>query len=134
MLSALISLKNVGLGLLTGNLEHGARIKLEPFDLNKYFLSGAFGSDDEDRNRLLPVAKIRFEEICQSKIDFSKCIVIGDTPLDVYCSKPYGAICIGVATGPYPIDALRRAGADHVFEDLSDYAKLRQVLFDIPFN
>lgn len=134
LLRELISLKNVGLGLLTGNLEHGARIKLGPFNLNKYFPSGAFGSDDEDRNRLLPVAKIRFEEICRSKIDFSNCIVIGDTPLDVYCSKPYNAMCIGVATGPYPIDALRQAGADYVFEDLSDYSKLLQALFKIPFN
>ena len=134
LLAELISLKNVGLGLLTGNLEHGARIKLEPFDLNKYFPSGAFGSDDEDRNKLLPVAKMRFEELCRYKIDFSNCIVIGDTPLDVYCSKPYNAKCIGVATGPYPVDALRKAGADYVFEDLSDHSHLLQILFDIPFE
>jgi len=50
------------MGLLTGNLEKGARIKLEPFGLNTFFPFGAFGSDHEDRNYLLPVAIERFQE------------------------------------------------------------------------
>jgi len=49
ILELLTPMEDIGLGLLTGNLEQGARIKLGPFDLNKYFPSGAFGSDDEDR-------------------------------------------------------------------------------------
>jgi phosphoglycolate phosphatase-like HAD superfamily hydrolase len=50
------------LGLLTGNLEEGARIKLEPFDLNRYFSMGAYGDDGEDRNVLLPIALRRLRE------------------------------------------------------------------------
>ncbi|MFO0754814.1 MAG: HAD family hydrolase [Thermodesulfovibrionales bacterium] len=107
------------LGLLTGNIEQGARIKLEPFSLNGYFPAGAFGSDDEDRNRLLPVARRRFEELCGREIPFGDCVVVGDTPRDVHCAKPYGAFSVGVATGPYPPEALREAGADIVFRDLS---------------
>ncbi|MCC6346967.1 MAG: HAD family hydrolase [Nitrospirales bacterium] len=110
------------LGLLTGNIEQGARIKLEPFSLNAYFPSGAFGSDDEDRNRLLPIARRRFEELCGREIPFGDCIVVGDTPRDVHCAKPYGAFSVGVATGPYPPEALQDAGADIVFRDLSDTA------------
>ncbi|HEX8949730.1 MAG TPA: HAD family hydrolase [Dissulfurispiraceae bacterium] len=110
------------LGLLTGNIEQGARIKLESFDLNGYFPSGAFGSDDEDRNKLLPFALRRFEDLCGMKIDPRDCVVVGDTPRDVYCAKPYGAACIGVATGPYRADSLVSAGADAVFNDLSDTA------------
>ena len=106
--------------LLTGNIEQGARIKLEPFDLNRYFPSGAFGSDDEDRNKLLPIAVKRFKSISGKEINFRDCIIIGDTPRDVYCAKPYGASCIAVATGPYSANSLIEAGADVVMEDLSD--------------
>ncbi len=107
-------------GLLTGNVEERARIKLETFNLNSYFLFGAFGSHDEDRNKLLPVAVGRFETIYQVEIDFSDCIVVGDTPREVYCARLYGAFSVAVSTGPYSANALVRAGADIVFEDLSD--------------
>jgi phosphoglycolate phosphatase-like HAD superfamily hydrolase len=108
------------LGLLTGNIERGARIKLGAFSLNDYFSFGAFGDDDEDRNKLLPVARERFEQRVGRTIDFKDCIIVGDTPRDVYCAKPYDAFCVAVATGPYSIDALRQAGADAVFETLAD--------------
>ncbi|MEW6570982.1 MAG: HAD family hydrolase [Nitrospirota bacterium] len=108
------------LGLLTGNLERGARIKLEPFGLNKYFPAGAFGSDNEDRNKLLPVAVQRFEAVLQRKIKMADCIVIGDTPRDIECAKIYDAVSIGVATGPYASDTLLKAGADIVLKDLTD--------------
>jgi phosphoglycolate phosphatase len=117
-----------GLGLLTGNLEQGARIKLGPFGLNKYFSSGAFGSDDEDRNNLLPIAVNRFEELFRIKIEIDSCIIVGDTPRDVECAHIYGAMCIGVATGPYSVEDLIAAGADYVFKDLSGNDSLFQFL------
>jgi phosphoglycolate phosphatase len=128
VLSKLSGLSWLGIGLLTGNIEKGARIKLEPFGLNGYFPSGAFGSDDEDRNRLLPIAVRRFEEIFDNKIDIEESIVIGDTPRDVECAHICGARCIAVATGPYSTDELIAAGADYVFEDLSNCAELIQSL------
>lgn len=128
LLEILSLMRNLQLGLLTGNIEPGARIKLEPFKLNKYFPTGAFGSDDEDRNRLLPIAINRFEELCQRKIGTDECIVIGDTPRDVHCAKIYDAMCIGVATGPYSIDELIEAGADYIVKDLSNYDNLLQFL------
>jgi phosphoglycolate phosphatase-like HAD superfamily hydrolase len=128
ILELLSPVKDIGLGLLTGNLEQGARIKLDAFNLNKYFPSGAFGSDDEDRNKLLPVAVRRFEELFDEKIAIEECIVIGDTPRDVECAHIYGAICIGVATGPYTFDELVEARADYVVKDLSDPAKLFESL------
>jgi phosphoglycolate phosphatase-like HAD superfamily hydrolase len=127
ILRELSFMENVRMGLLTGNLEPGARIKLEPFNLNRYFPTGAFGSDDEDRDNLLPIAIKRFEGLYRTKIKFFNCTVIGDTPRDVYCSKPYGAKSIGVATGTYNADVLKQAGADYVFEDFSDYSHLLQM-------
>jgi len=128
LLNTLSAIKHIKLGLLTGNLESGARIKLEPFKLNRYFPTGAFGSDDEDRNRLSPIAVKRFEELCQTSINTGNCIMIGDTPRDIHCAKIYGAICIGVATGPYSFNSLKEAGANVVVEDLLDHHNLLQIL------
>lgn len=127
-LEELKPLQDLGLGLLTGNIEQGARIKLEPFRLNEYFPSGAFGSDDEDRNNLLPIAVKRFEELFQQKIEPDNCIIVGDTPRDVECAHIYGAICIAVATGPYSYDDLIEAGADYVVHDLTDQKSLLHFL------
>jgi phosphoglycolate phosphatase-like HAD superfamily hydrolase len=128
LLNTLSFMKDIGSGLLSGNLESGARIKLEPFKLNDYFPTGAFGSDDEDRNNLLPVAVKRFEELFRRKIEIDNCIVVGDTPRDVECAHIYGAMCIGVATGPYSFDALTEAGADYVVQDLLNQNTLLQFL------
>jgi phosphoglycolate phosphatase len=128
VLEELKPLQDLGLGLLTGNIEQGARIKLEPFRLNEYFPAGAFGSDDEDRNNLLPIAIKRFEELFQQKIEADNCIIVGDTPRDVECAHIYGAMCIAVATGPYSYEDLIEAGADYVVHDLSDQKTLLNFL------
>lgn len=120
-------LKNVDgfyLGLLTGNLEEGAMIKLEPFGINPYFPFGAFGSDDENRNRLLPIALKKFSDIYKINLKPEDSIVIGDTPRDVACSKPFGAFSVVVATGPYSFEKLQNSGADLVLEDLRDQKRL----------
>jgi phosphoglycolate phosphatase len=116
------------LGLLTGNIEAGARIKLDCFGLNSYFNVGAFGNDDEDRDRLLPVAVDKLYKQNSMQVSFRDCIVIGDTPRDVSCSKPYGAFSVAVATGPYSAGTLIEAGADVVFNDLSDTAALMSAI------
>ena len=108
------------LGLLTGNVEEGAMVKLKAFGLDAFFETGAYGDDSEDRNKLLPVAVDKLYKRTSLKVAFKDCVVIGDTPRDVECSKPYGALAVAVATGPYAADVLRDAGADVVFGDLSD--------------
>ncbi len=115
----LFNQKGMALGLLTGNLEKGAKIKLSPFGLYEYFLDGAFGSDHEDRDKLLPIA---IEKFSRRGFDFSvkDCIVIGDTPRDVKCAKIHGAHCIAVATGPYTKEDLFNTDADIVFDSLFD--------------
>lgn len=116
----LYSMDNVYLGLLTGNLEEGARIKLGSFDLNRFFPLGAFGSDDEDRNRLLPYAVERFRITHKKDIAYSDCIVIGDTPRDVECAKAFGAYSVAVATGPYSSETLAKSNPDMLLRDISE--------------
>ncbi len=110
------------LGLLTGNIERGARIKLEPFGLNGYFGVGAFGSDSADRNSLLPIALNRFNRMPDGngRVSAGDCVVVGDTPRDVECAKLHGARAIAVATGRYTAAELLRTEADHVLEDLGN--------------
>ena len=108
------------LGLLTGNIKRGAMMKLGAYDLARYFSIGAFGDDDADRNKLLPIALDKLRKGRSVSVDYKDCVVIGDTPRDVECSKPYGAYAIAVATGPYSYDLLSETEADIVFHDLSD--------------
>jgi phosphoglycolate phosphatase-like HAD superfamily hydrolase len=122
LLDVLSSRDDVYLALLTGNFEEAARIKLEYFDLWRYFECGAFGDDAPDRNRLLPRALKRIAECGGPDVLPSDSIVIGDTPLDIACAAAGGARSIGVATGSYDVNALKQAGADIVFPDLSDTA------------
>ncbi len=119
LLNALRPSDGYWMGLLTGNIQEGARIKLGSLGLNKYFPFGAFGDDHEQRGQLLPVALTRFKEMTGIDIPYTDCIVIGDTPRDVECAKPYGTKSIAVATGPYDYQTLSKAGADCVLHDLS---------------
>ena len=108
------------LGLLTGNFEEGARIKLSHFDLWRYFRCGAFGGDAADRNQLVPVALSRAIDCGLSRIEPADVLVVGDTPHDIACAHAAGATPVGVATGGYSVVQLRDSGAEIVFQDLSD--------------
>ena len=119
LLDSIKTMRGYWLGLLTGNIEKGACIKLEVFDLNRYFPIGAFGSDDEDRNGLLPIAVRKFRDMTNIDLSYNECIVIGDTPSDVRCSKPFDAISVAVSTGPYSYESLLETEADYVLKDLS---------------
>src|SRR5262245_3681624 len=120
LLDALIGRPDVYLALLTGNYEAAARIKLEYFDLWRYFSCGAFGDVAPDRNRLLPLAVATVAACGGPSFAPTDAVVIGDTPLDIACAAHSSARSIGVATGNHSVDELRAAGADVVFADLSD--------------
>jgi phosphoglycolate phosphatase len=120
LLDTLVQREQVYLALLTGNYEDAARIKLEYFDLWRYFRCGAFGDDASDRNQLLPRAMTRVSACGGPAVPASQVVVIGDTPLDVQCAAAGGARSIAVATGNYDVAALEAAGADMVLRDLSD--------------
>jgi phosphoglycolate phosphatase-like HAD superfamily hydrolase len=117
------------LGLLTGNVASGARVKLSRFGLWDHFAFGAFGSDDGDRNRLPEVALGRAHERWGVRFPHDRIFVVGDTPLDIAAGRAIGAVTVAVDTGR------RRGGLaahapDHLFEDLTEWRfGLWQVLF-----
>lgn len=107
------------LGLLTGNVEPGARLKLGAVGLDGRFPFGAYGSDHERRDRLPAVAVRRAREAVGRAFDGRDIVIIGDTPHDVTCGRSLGVRAIAVATGRHDADVLAAAGADRVLPDLS---------------
>ena len=108
-------------GLLTGNVEHGAALKLRSAGLDPArFVVGAFGSDSHRRSDLPAIAAERAGQRTSRRFGGADLVIVGDTPDDVACGRPMGARTVGVATGFYDMAALRTAGATHVFQDLTD--------------
>ena len=128
LLPVLQSRDDVFLGLLTGNFEEAARIKLGHFDLWDYFRCGAFGDDAADRNKLVPFAVDRARTCGFGSFDYADVLVIGDTPHDVACAVAVGAQPVAVATGGFSVEQLRATGAPIVLEDLSDTASFLALL------
>ena len=90
LLDAMAANENVVLGLLTGNFVTGAQLKLESFGILHYFRIGAYGSDNEDRKALVPVAQLRARQYCVTYIAPERTFVIGDTPRDIDCARAHG--------------------------------------------
>jgi phosphoglycolate phosphatase-like HAD superfamily hydrolase len=109
-------------GLLTGNIEAGARVKLRPTGLWPLFRVGAFGSDDIDRRELPRIACERARTIVGHDFAFGQVTIIGDTPLDVDCARACGAVAVAVATGFHPAHELTACAPDLFFADFSDVA------------
>jgi phosphoglycolate phosphatase-like HAD superfamily hydrolase len=116
--------RDVIAGLGTGNLEKGARLKLEPAGFNPYFSFGGFGSDAEDRAEMLRAGHRRGEETSGQKIDPSRVIVIGDTPLDVFAARRNKYKVAAVATGRTTFEQLQATKPDYVFKNLSEADEL----------
>lgn len=128
VLDALALRGDAHLALLTGNFERGAQIKLEYFDLWRYFQSGAFGDQTHDRNSLLATAMDRVRTAGGPSVKPSDVVIVGDTPLDIAVAVAGGARSLAVATGSYDIDSLRASGADAVLEDLNDVGRVLDAL------
>lgn len=120
MVERLDRASGVALGLVTGNIEEGARIKLGPTGLWPRFQVGAYGSDHMDRRRLPSLAARRAHALLGTTFAPEDVIVIGDTPHDIDCARAFGAVAVAVATGQYPREQLLAERPDHYFEDLAE--------------
>jgi phosphoglycolate phosphatase-like HAD superfamily hydrolase len=121
--------QGVTLGLLTGNLEPCARLKLEPIGANRFFGFGAFGSDHEDRYRLPAVALARAREVTGVAFEGKDTVIVGDSVHDVLCGRGVGVRAVAVSTGRTSPEALAEAAPDALVSDFSDTAAgLRAIL------
>lgn len=119
LLDALEPHPDVGVGLLTGNIEGGARLKLGSARLWGRFRVGSYGSDHEERDELPAIALRRAHEQWGFALPAAEAIVVGDTPRDVTCGQKGGARTLAVATGSYATTDLEATGADRVLADLT---------------
>lgn len=104
--------RGVLLGLVTGNIEAAAHVKLARGGLNRFFSFGGYGSDSADRTEVTKAALQRGELVSGGVLQAGACIAVGDTPRDVKAGHVAGVRVVGVATGSYTVDQLREAGAD----------------------
>jgi phosphoglycolate phosphatase len=125
ILDALEKRDDVVLGLLTGNVEPGARIKLKLAGIDPdRFRVNAFGSDHEHRPELPAIAQRRAGEQLGLDLAGDRLVVIGDTPADIECGRSLGAKAIGVASGHYTVEQLKTHNPYAVFPSLKNTAQV----------
>jgi phosphoglycolate phosphatase len=122
--------KTVQLGLLTGNFKANAYLKLDAFGLRTYFPFGAFGDDNEDRNKLPALALDRAVKFSYHSFNEKNTIIIGDSPRDIICGKSNNIPVLSVATGGFPVDLLVKHNPEIIFEDFSDYNSVIDRIFN----
>ena len=108
--------------VLTGNTASNAKAKLDAFGLTRHLdlEIGAFGSDDADRTKLVPIALERARRVRDLEFEPADVWIIGDSPNDFFCARAGGTRCLLVATGRPTFDELADLGADATLADLSD--------------
>lgn len=121
LLQALAADGRLHLSVLTGNIAPNAVVKLAAFGLDKWLdlETGAYGSDHEDRQQLVPIALERLASLRGVRLAPDETWVIGDTPRDYECARAGGAHCLLVASGRFTLDELGDLGADAVLADLA---------------
>src|SRR5437588_2368342 len=135
LLDALAADGRVMLGLLTGNIERGARVKLmnaapqppltpsaargkgpgEGPSLNDFFPFGAFGSDSARREELPPIAVERASRLNGHRFRGPEVVIIGDSIYDIRCGVPHAAPTLAIASGKTPAAMLQAENPDYLF-------------------
>ena len=130
LIDAVEARDNTVLGLLTGNIESGAALKLRSVGLDvSRFVVNAYGSDHEVRGELPSVARRRLQDRLGVEIAGADVIVIGDTPADIQCGRSIGARAIGVATGRYSLPQLLQHDPHAAFVDLQNTTAVLNAIY-----
>lgn len=108
------------LGLVTGNVEAAAHVKLHRANLNRFFSFGGYGSDSSDRAELTRAALGRAAVIYGETLRPDQALAVGDTPRDVEAAHSASIACVGVASHHFTVEQLKAAGADYVVKSLSE--------------
>ena len=108
------------IGLLTGNIQLGAEIKLRRFGLWEEFEMGGFADDHEERDQIAHAARRRASRLLRRELHGDEIVVIGDTPLDIRCGRAIGAKVLAVATGGATFEELKKHTPDWAVNDLTE--------------
>jgi phosphoglycolate phosphatase-like HAD superfamily hydrolase len=125
---AAVATSGAAVGLGTGNVRDGARLKLGKVGLHERFAFGGFGDDHETRSELLRVGAARGAAALGRPVDACRVVVIGDTPKDVAAAQAIGAECVAVATGPFKLADLAETSPSRLFADLDQPGAIEAIL------
>lgn len=135
LLNLLNERAGVQLGLLTGNIRNNAYIKLDAWELSHFFPFGAFGDDNEDRNKLPEIAVFRANEFLnQGKFSVENSVIVGDSPRDIECAHVNGMPVVAVATGYSTSEELSSGFPEILLEDFSDYNTVAELMTETIYN
>ena len=130
LLDILDASSDVSLGLVTGNIAKGARIKLKAANLDHYFPVGGFGDDSKYRDDLPPLALERAEKYYGKKFHGMNTWIIGDSIHDIRCAQNNGLRCLAVCTGWTPREKLIKENPEYIEEDLSQIDHILNLISD----
>lgn len=130
LLAALAARADVVLGIVSGNLERAAWLKLEAAGLRPFFTRGAFGSDGRRRADLVGLALQRFTTTDGGRFGAEEVWVIGDTPDDVAGGRAHGTRTLAVATGSFTRTQLMACNPETLLDDFADTASVIDILCD----
>lgn len=130
LLAAIVKHPHLYLGLLTGNVEKGARMKLEQFGLNTHFPMGAYGSDSGNRLELPAIAQQRARDHYGITFLPEETVIIGDSVNDILCARGYGAVSIAVNTGKTAWEELVREEPDYLFKSLGETEEIMAAILN----
>lgn len=120
LLDHLAERQDVAIGLLTGNVRAGAKVKLGFFGLYDYFAFGGYGDHHLDRDDVAREALAEVRRQFNGSVQPERIWVIGDTPLDIRCARSIGARAVAVATGWHSLTELAEHQPDLLLADLSN--------------
>jgi phosphoglycolate phosphatase-like HAD superfamily hydrolase len=131
LLAALAAKEEFNQGVVTGNFEVTAQIKLEAAGLHSYLCRGAYASDSSHRPDLPRIAKARWEEQAGKSLRLEQCVIIGDTPKDLEAARQNNMKCVLVGTGRYPLEELQYWEPDACLPDLTDTREVISMLLNL---
>jgi phosphoglycolate phosphatase len=131
LLEALSAKEELSQGVVTGNFEVTAQVKLEAAGLHSYLCRGAYASDSAHRPDLPRIAKERWEQGTGKSLRAQQCVIIGDTPKDLDAARQNHMKCVLVGTGRYPVEELLYSEPDACLPDLTDTLEVMRTLFNL---
>ena len=131
-LTSVEAIRGVAIGLGTGNIREGARLKLERLGIHHRFTFGGFGCDHEDRAEIIRTGARRGATALGLPLDACRVVVIGDTPKDIAAAQAIDAESIAVCTGSFGPEELAARGATRVFRDLAEEGAIAALLEGLP--
>ncbi len=109
------------LAVATGNIEPGARAKLERARLDHLFDVGGYGGDHRERTGILRDALDATAARAGLPLDqMGPVIVVGDTVRDIQAAKALGLYAAVLADTTTPLELLQEAEPDVIVEDLME--------------